>query len=161
MAFSRISLMLGCFIVAISLLSGATTATQYTVGDDFGWNLPPNDTFYQTWANNKSFVVGDKLVFQGTGQTFADVSEEEYNNCTNPGLVIGVTTAVTYNFTKPGAYYFVGTVDDNCQQGQKFEVKNVTGNAIVDAPPAGFAPKAVTSFGGAFVGVVLAMLFLS
>ena len=36
-------------------------AVDHDVGGDFGWNLPPNITFFSDWASNKAFSVGDKL----------------------------------------------------------------------------------------------------
>ena len=53
--------LIGFSFVAMALLIVATEATDYTVGDSFGWNIPPNDSFYSDWASSKNFLVGDTL----------------------------------------------------------------------------------------------------
>lgn len=53
----------GCLllVVAVTLLKGAA-AENYTVGDDLGWNIPPLGSIaYKTWANKKSFQIGDTI----------------------------------------------------------------------------------------------------
>ncbi|BBN69087.1 blue-copper-binding protein [Prunus dulcis] len=59
-------------------------ADNYTVGDDLGWTIPPAGSIaYKTWANKKSFQIGDTIVFNWTGShTVAEVSEANYGNCT-------------------------------------------------------------------------------
>ncbi|XP_022004355.1 blue copper protein 1b [Helianthus annuus] len=47
-------------LVTLGVLATLVSATEYTVGDENGWTL---DFDYQTWAKDKVFVVGDKLVF--------------------------------------------------------------------------------------------------
>lgn len=55
---------IGCLmvvlVVAITQQNGVAAVT-YTVGDDFGWNVPPNASFYSAWASNKTFYEGDEL----------------------------------------------------------------------------------------------------
>jgi hypothetical protein len=48
-------------VVAIILVRGATAATDYEVGDSLGWTVPPNTSYYSTWASTKTFYLGDKL----------------------------------------------------------------------------------------------------
>jgi len=51
-----------CFIVVVvALLKGATAAQTYSVGDSFGWKVPPNSSYYTVWASKRTFNVGDKL----------------------------------------------------------------------------------------------------
>lgn len=49
-------------ILAANLLQ-STYGRTYTVGDSTGWGIPTNnnDDFYDDWADNKHFVVGDVL----------------------------------------------------------------------------------------------------
>ena len=53
----------GLLVVAFALVQGANAATRYTVGDAAGWALPPNNSlnFYEDWAANKTFQIGDSL----------------------------------------------------------------------------------------------------
>ncbi|KAF7806405.1 blue copper protein-like [Senna tora] len=77
-------------IVAMALLFGATEATEHVVGGSYGWNLPPNQTFYSDWATSNKFFVGDSLVFiLDVDQKIGDVSMEEFENCTIPGIQFG------------------------------------------------------------------------
>lgn len=47
----------------------------YTVGDSLGWLVPPGGAIaYETWARNKTFVVGDVL-----GKTFT-ITLSQNNN---------------------------------------------------------------------------------
>jgi hypothetical protein len=61
---SRMGL-IGCLIVVVALLNGATaqvtSAGVYEVGDSLGWTVPPNTSYYTNWASTKTFFVGDRL----------------------------------------------------------------------------------------------------
>lgn len=48
--------------VAAVILQCASAQTRYVVGDDLGWNIPPNGAAaYTSWASGKRFMVGDIL----------------------------------------------------------------------------------------------------
>ncbi|KAK4257411.1 hypothetical protein QN277_007004 [Acacia crassicarpa] len=116
---------IGLFIVALSLLFAATEAMQYDVGDSFGWTTPPNQTFYSDWARPKTFLAGDSLVFKWTGDhTVADVTMEDYNNCTSSSPFTGSPNGTEFMVTldRPGRRYFICTVDNHCERGQKFSI---------------------------------------
>lgn len=51
---------IACLFLVGALLQ-VVSAVDYDVGGDFGWNLPPNPTFFSDWTRNKTFFVGDKL----------------------------------------------------------------------------------------------------
>ena len=57
--------LIGCLIVVVASLNGATTqvtaAVEYQVGDSLGWAVPSNTSHYSTWASSKTFFPGDKL----------------------------------------------------------------------------------------------------
>jgi hypothetical protein len=62
---SRMGL-IGCLIIVVAIvlqLRGATAETVYTVGDSLGWAVPPNTSYYSTWAttNLQTFLLGDSL----------------------------------------------------------------------------------------------------
>ncbi|GMY35831.1 cucumber peeling cupredoxin-like [Fagus crenata] len=115
--------MIGCLIVVVALLNGAT-AREYQVGDSLGWTVPPNTSYYTNWASTKTFLLGDELTFNATGgtQTFATVSKADYDNCTEQTSYIQVEPPSTMTFTPPstGTYYIICAVSNNCEQGQKF-----------------------------------------
>ena len=59
---SRLCFTIGFLIVAsVGLLHGASAATQYTVGEDLGWGIPPNKTYYEEWASQRTFQIGDSI----------------------------------------------------------------------------------------------------
>lgn len=44
------------------IFSLSMAATEHTVGgEDFGWQIPQTKSFYQDWADARTFTVGDKL----------------------------------------------------------------------------------------------------
>ncbi|KGN60711.2 hypothetical protein Csa_019338 [Cucumis sativus] len=46
----------------------------YIVGDSFGWNVPTSPTFYDSWAQGKTFVVGDVLALAAAMATTSTAS---------------------------------------------------------------------------------------
>ncbi|PON54732.1 Phytocyanin domain containing protein [Trema orientale] len=115
---SRMGL-IGCsLIIMVAMLKGAN-AELYVVGDSFGWNTPPNTTFYSEWANSKTFEIGDDVLFNWTGtHTVAELSTRaEYDNCTKPGIVFD--SGFTWNLFSNGSRFFICTVDDHCEHGMK------------------------------------------
>lgn len=57
MGFMRILFVV--FLVVI--FAERSDATVYNVGDATGWGVPANNDFYDDWADNKTFRVGDQL----------------------------------------------------------------------------------------------------
>ncbi|XP_054822399.1 umecyanin-like [Prosopis cineraria] len=138
--------LIGCSIIVLSLLFAATEATQYSVGGSFGWDIPPNQTFYSEWASSKTFFVGDSLVFNWTGnQNVADVTMADYNNCSAASSFTGPESGTAFRITlvRPGPHYYICTVDDHCARGQKFSI-NVewpfSAGPSAQPPPVNSAP---------------------
>ena len=48
-------------IIMVALTLKGATAEFYVVGDDLGWTVPPNTSFYSEWASSKTFQIGDEL----------------------------------------------------------------------------------------------------
>jgi hypothetical protein len=82
----------------------------------------------------------------------AEVSEADYNNCTKVSSV----TASPFKFTPPtaGSYYIICTVDDHCEQGQKFSF-NVNGSPA--EPPSSSASSLSV---GALFAIMATTFFL-
>ncbi|XP_062147705.1 umecyanin-like [Alnus glutinosa] len=119
---SRMGL-IGYFVIVVGILvRGATAKTVYEVGGSVGWTVPPNTSYYSTWAttNLQTFLLGDELSFNGTGtHTMVDVSKAYYDNCTTDiGIVFG--SPIIFTPQTAGSYYIICTVDDHCTRGQKF-----------------------------------------
>ncbi|OAY47159.1 umecyanin [Manihot esculenta] len=129
---------LAIVILAAVSLHGADAAT-YVVGDAFGWQNPPNSTFYSSWASSHNFTVGDSLLFNfATGvHDVATVTEDAYTNCNtgNPLNIVNTGPAnVTLNST--GMVYYICTFAGHCNRNQKLAV-NVGGSTSSTPSPPG------------------------
>nr|POF13371.1 blue copper protein [Quercus suber] len=121
-----------CLIVGVALLNAATTqvtaTVEYQVGESLGWTVPPNTSYYSTWASSKTFFLGDEFTFNATNGTHnvVTVSEAEYNACTkvtSSVFEVQNSSAMRYTPQTAGAYYIICTVGNHCEQGQKFSFK--------------------------------------
>ncbi|CAI9291682.1 unnamed protein product [Lactuca saligna] len=117
-----------------------TSAKVYTVGDSGGWALSVD---YTAWTSDKTFLVGDRLVFNyDSSHTVDEVSSDDYTTCNVGNSIMSYnsgTTTITLNTT--GSHYFICGVVGHCSVGMKLTV-DVTGAAGVGSPSA--APSAVT-----------------
>ncbi|KAI5680863.1 hypothetical protein M9H77_02090 [Catharanthus roseus] len=112
----------------------------YVVGDSLGWTVPPAGPLaYQTWANNKNFMVGDILVFNfanGAHNVAELSSKTAYDSCnttaTSSTPITGSPARIT--ITRPGEHFFTCTVPRHCSLGQKLAI-NVTGTRTGATPP--------------------------
>ncbi|EOY31106.1 Early nodulin 16, putative [Theobroma cacao] len=110
----------------------------YTVGDDLGWLVPPAGPLaYETWAFNKTFLLGDTLVFNfinGT-QDVAVVTKEAYETCdTNNTITVLTTSPANISLTTTGEHFFTSTYARHCDLGQKLAI-NVTAITSTSNPP--------------------------
>uniref|UniRef100_A0A0A0LG03 Phytocyanin domain-containing protein n=1 Tax=Cucumis sativus TaxID=3659 RepID=A0A0A0LG03_CUCSA len=111
----------------------------YIVGDSFGWNVPTSPTFYDSWAQGKTFVVGDVLEFNFLIQRHdvAKVTKDNYASCSGQSP-ISLTTSppVKITLSEPGEHFFICTFAGHCSFGQKLAI-NVTGAPAT--PPSSIA----------------------
>ncbi|KAK0599750.1 hypothetical protein LWI29_008234 [Acer saccharum] len=129
--------LIGFLVAVMALLESATTAaTNYIVGDGFGWAVPLNNSinFYDDWVKNKTFQIGDSVIFNWTGtHTATEVRKEYYGNCTKSGTDF-ITPGLIINFKTNATRYFLCSIGTHCEQGQK--VKFVIGDGgISDTTP--------------------------
>ncbi|XP_058201130.1 uncharacterized protein LOC131315910 [Rhododendron vialii] len=114
----------------------------YVVGDKLGWIVPPGGPIaYSAWAYDKTFFVGDTLLFNFTNgtQDVAEVTEAAYNSCntTTPGLTL-TTSPAKITLTTAGSYFFTSTYPSHCFLGQKLAI-NVTATSSPTYPPGSIA----------------------
>jgi hypothetical protein len=111
----------------------------YIVGDEIGWIVPPGGAIaYSVWANfNKTFIVGDTLVFNFANETsdVVVVSQSSYETCdtTNSSTVLTRSPA-RYTLARTGGHYFTSTYPRRCVLGQRLAI-NVTGDPASTLPP--------------------------
>ncbi|XP_009368873.2 umecyanin [Pyrus x bretschneideri] len=127
---------------AALLMSLAAAATTYQVGDGLGWSVPSGGAAaYTTWADNKTFTVGDTLVFNylNGSHDVAVVTKANYDSCNTSSTLALFTnppTRITLNST--GANFFICTFTGHCAGGQKLAI-NVTSGSTAATPPSSTA----------------------
>ncbi|KAE8675878.1 putative Early nodulin 16 [Hibiscus syriacus] len=136
-------------LVAVVLASNvlqSTYAATYTVGDTAGWTVPTggNTEFYDNWADNKNFLVGDVLVFNFvTGaHNVEEVTEAVYDSCngTNNPISTHNTGPARITLNRLGEYHFICSVPGHCTAGQKLSV-DVRNGPRTAAPTPGSSPN--------------------
>ncbi|GAV83250.1 Cu_bind_like domain-containing protein [Cephalotus follicularis] len=102
-------------------------ATVYTVGDSSGWTLGAD---YTTWASDKTFEVGDSLVFNyDSSHTVDEVSASDYKACTSANAITTDTSGkTTIDLKTAGTHYFICGVMSHCAGGMKLAVTVGTGS---------------------------------
>ncbi|KAL0304039.1 UNVERIFIED_CONTAM: Blue copper protein [Sesamum radiatum] len=126
-------------IPTILLLFYASTcsATVYTVGDNAGWDI---STDLDSWAKEKTFAIGDTLLFQYSQyHSVNEVTKENYEGCNTTNVLQSSSNGNTsFVLTNPGDRYFVCGNRLHCLGGMKLHV-SVLGNQAMS--PVG-APQA-------------------
>jgi len=127
-------------LVVVLGCAAAASATTYTVGDTQGWTVGPN---YSTWASGKTFVAGDKLVFNYASQahTVTEVTKSEYDACSSTAN--GETGGTTTTTLKAGDQYYICTVGAHCTNGMKLAI--TAADSSSGTPPATETPPTTPS----------------
>lgn len=61
MMMKRIIGFVGMMIMVVFLVQSGEAHTDHVVGDSEGWTVPSSTDYYQTWASQNQFAVGDIL----------------------------------------------------------------------------------------------------
>ncbi|CAM0875704.1 unnamed protein product [Alopecurus aequalis] len=119
------ALLAGCFLLAVAPHWYAVAATDHVVGGSI-WSIPTSNDHYSVWASNRTFVVGENLVFRfDTGMyNVVQVGRREYEDCTSedPYNIFHTSPAVV-NLDFAGVRYFICTVGNYCALGVKIYVQ--------------------------------------
>ncbi|KAL4566034.1 hypothetical protein LXL04_030143 [Taraxacum kok-saghyz] len=118
-----------------------TSAKVYTVGDLNGWTMSVD---YTAWASDKTFLVGDSLVFNyASSHTVDEVSSDDYTACTVGNSIASYnsgTTTIALNTT--GSHNFICGIAGHCNAGMKLTVDVTSGSgAGIGSPSA--APSSI------------------
>ncbi|CAL0307116.1 unnamed protein product [Lupinus luteus] len=125
------------FIAIATLFNGSAAQTSHVVGDSTGWTIPSGGAAtYTTWASNKTFTLGDTLVFNfaNAQHDVAKVSKSDFDACNGGSAIFTITTSpaiVTLNET--GEQYYICAFTGHCSAGQKLAIK-VTQKASTNSP---------------------------
>ncbi|PIN14686.1 hypothetical protein CDL12_12681 [Handroanthus impetiginosus] len=124
--------------VAAAQLVGNASAATYTVGDSFGWAVPPNGpSNYSNWASQHVFRAGDVLVFNfNTGQhDVAYVNRSAFDACNSTSSIfLEAVGPANFTLNSTGEHYYICTFGQHCSLGQKLAI-NVTGASTSPSPP--------------------------
>ncbi|XP_020243259.1 umecyanin-like [Asparagus officinalis] len=111
--------------IAIATIIIATcNAIDHIVGNSV-WSIPPSNDFYSNWSDNKTFYVGDTLVFRfDTGLSdVTQVSRTEFENCTAENVFRRILIGpAEVSLIEQGVYYFICSFGNYCRLGQKLSV---------------------------------------
>ncbi|XP_060177157.1 blue copper protein-like [Lycium barbarum] len=126
-----------CFMIGLAgFLPTITMATEYWVGGEKGWTL---DVDYQDWAKDKTFKIGDTLVFkypQGSHNVFK-VDQTAFKDCKVPPPSEGLTTGHdVITLASPGKKWYICGFPTHCSDHNQKLVINVEDGAPAPAPAA-------------------------
>ncbi|CAH9125002.1 unnamed protein product [Cuscuta epithymum] len=118
----------------------------FTVGDGSGWIIPLSTNFYQTWAANKTFRVGDSLVFNFTNiHNVAEVNKASFTSCSSSNSTPTTVSPYRKTLTAPGEHFYICTVGTHCSLGQKLAINVTAAGTPSSVPaPAGTPPSVPT-----------------
>lgn len=119
---SKLSMFLTITIMFASMNLQGSVAKEHIVGNRFGWSVPPNDTFYSTWASKQIFEANDVLVFNfiNTLDTVEQVSKAAYEACDGSRPISYYTTSparITIDPKLP--QYYICSAWAHCRMFQK------------------------------------------
>ncbi|PON54735.1 Blue (type 1) copper protein, binding site [Trema orientale] len=143
----KLNIILFAALAAVAMLQSSAVATTFFVGDSTNWVIPSSPNFYSNWAANKTFKIGDILVFNfvSTQHNVAEVTKANYDAC-NGASPISIQTSSPVNITlqKAGEHYYICTVGSHCSAGQKLDI-NVTGASSPAPQPSSPSPSSSPS----------------
>ncbi|KAK7305787.1 hypothetical protein VNO77_43699 [Canavalia gladiata] len=119
MALSSLTMFL---VIATIFLPSIAMAKEFVVGDDHGWTTHFD---YQAWAADKTFLVGDTLVFKyavGEHNVFK-VNGTAFQSCTVPPASEALSTGSdSIVLATPGRKWYICGVGQHCNSGQKLVI---------------------------------------
>ncbi|XP_076932768.1 stellacyanin-like [Bidens hawaiensis] len=120
-------------LVVILCLISFGSAKVYKVGGSAGWALSVD---YDTWASDKTFKVGDSLVFNYDSSHTVDlVSKSDYTTCTIGNSISSYNSGpTTISLNTTGSHYFICGIMGHCGGGMKLKI-DVTSDGSPSAAP--------------------------
>ncbi|XP_010275468.1 PREDICTED: stellacyanin-like [Nelumbo nucifera] len=136
-----------CDLVILLSVGLTCNATQYVVGDIAGWDLSAD---LDTWAQDKTFYVGDVLLFQYSYyHSVVEVNKEDFSGCNVTNMLQTSSNGNTsFVLTSPGERFFVCGNKLYCLGGMKLQInvlENQAASAVAKAPQASALEPGATS----------------
>ncbi|KAM0838150.1 hypothetical protein ACQ4PT_061175 [Festuca glaucescens] len=125
-------------LAVLLAIIGASRATDFEVGGDAGWVVPPAGQAgtYNEWASKNRFLLGDSVHFKYKKDSVMVVTEEEYDKCASTHPIFFSNNGDTeVRLDHPGLFYFISGVTGHCQRGQKMAIKVIGPDAPPPRPP--------------------------
>ncbi|PSS07509.1 Cucumber peeling cupredoxin like [Actinidia chinensis var. chinensis] len=140
----RLMSMLVVGVVAVVMVQCAAAQTVHVVGDNIGWTIPQNGAEgYTTWASNKTFMLGDILIFNflTNAHDVVQVPKASFDTCSSDNAIGNPITTGPANITltSAGDHYYICTFGTHCQAGQKLSI-TVSSTPGAAAPPTHTTP---------------------
>ncbi|KAA3453897.1 blue copper protein-like [Gossypium australe] len=131
-------------LLLVSCMVVPSLAKVYTVGDTSGWTTGVD---YSTWTKDKTFKVGDSLVFNyPTSHTVDEVSSSDYSTCTvGNAITTDNSGATTVALKTAGTHYFICGVVGHCANGMKLSVKVESGSSAAPSKSPSKSPSSSSS----------------
>ncbi|XP_059294256.1 early nodulin-like protein 21 [Lycium ferocissimum] len=132
-------------LVTTSLQFMHVSSLEFQVGDTTGWAVPPANVtnFYNNWASQMRFKIGDTIRFKYKKDSVMEVSEKEYKKCNSTRPHFFSNTGNTmFTLEHSGYFYFVSGAAGHCERGQRMIVRVLVQDVIGEATSA----ASVTTF---------------
>ncbi|XP_039126433.1 early nodulin-like protein 3 [Dioscorea cayenensis subsp. rotundata] len=117
------------FLLLLTLLSfihpTPISSFEFEVGGNAGWAVPSKDTqFYNHWASDNRFKIGDTINFKYDKDSVLVVEEGDYDKCDSAHPIFFSNNGNTvYTLDHSGAFYFISGIAEHCQKGQKMIIR--------------------------------------
>ncbi|KAH6785019.1 hypothetical protein C2S51_037474 [Perilla frutescens var. frutescens] len=127
--------MMVLMMVMICCGIGGVSAAVYTVGDSSGWSMGVD---YTTWTSDKTFRVGDTLVFNyGSSHSVDEVNSNDYKTCaTGNAITSDSSGATSITLKTAGPHYYVCGIPGHCDGGMKLAITVAADGGTKTAPSA-------------------------
>ncbi|KAJ0977324.1 hypothetical protein J5N97_012798 [Dioscorea zingiberensis] len=106
--------------------STPVSSFEFQVGGASGWSVPSSkdSQFYNHWASDNRFKIGDTINFKYEKDSVMVVGEEDYDKCDSAHPVFFSNSGNTvFSFDRSGMFYFISGIAEHCQKGQKMIIK--------------------------------------
>ncbi|XP_024968570.1 early nodulin-like protein 1 [Cynara cardunculus var. scolymus] len=124
-------------ILSLLLLIQDSGAYEFMVGGTGDWSL--TSTFYNQWAQQSRFQIGDTVLFnyEAGKDSVVQVTKDDYNNC-NPASPIAMYSDghSLVKFRQSGPHYFISGLVENCKNNQKIVMVVMADRTNRSSPPA-------------------------
>ncbi|KAL3626255.1 hypothetical protein CASFOL_029804 [Castilleja foliolosa] len=134
-----------CLCLVFVLFQVSINGEVYKVGDDAGWTRTIiGNVNYTDWANNKTFQLGDVIVFEYNPEfhNVVQVTPGEYRSCEVSSPIATYTSGNDSIAIKTeGHHFYVCGVPDHCEAGQKVDINVLAApSPVAISPPGATAP---------------------